>query len=304
MTTPRTHIDIPGFVKGWQRLRKCHRSYGTGHLMHLRLIGVSGVAKTFLAKQYRAAHPPRNVGEATHVPVIYFAIPREPTTKSMYQSFLKGFGVRAMSGTANDIRDRVAVLCESCQVEFVIVDEIQHFVDHGGARAQMAAADALKEMIELMQRPFVLAGAPRSAALFLYNGQLRSRVMPTYRMHPFSLAELSELMGFVYALVPDLPEEVRQWLASEDTATRIFYATDGIHRTVAAFVHQADILLSDGRPANYASLSEVFREHIWATPGSGLDPFERNFAMRRLNMTGEPYEPSIFDGDNHAHLIV
>jgi hypothetical protein len=304
MTQPRTHIDIPGFVKGWQRLRKCHRSYGTGHLMHLRLIGVSGVAKTFLAKQYCAAHPARDVGEATHVPVIYFAIPREPTTKSMYQAFLKGFGARSMNGTANEIKDRVVALCEACRVEFVIVDEIQHFVDHGGARALMAAADALKEMIELLERPFVLAGAPRSAALFLHNGQLRSRVMPTYRMHPFSLDDLSELMGFVYALVPDLPEKVRQWLACAETTTRIFYATDGIHRTVGEYVHRAAVVLTDGSSSNYATLSEVFREHIWATPASGLNPFERDFAMRRLNRPGEPYEPSIFDGDNHAHVVV
>ncbi|MDT4850397.1 Bacterial TniB protein [compost metagenome] len=213
---------------------------------------------------------------------------------------LKGPNSGEIRGTAENIRDRIVTLVKSCEVELLIGDEIQHFLDRGKAHTYAAATDSLKELMDELQRPVVLMGAPRAETLFLHNGQFRSRIMASHRMRPFHLDDLGEFRGFVHALAANLPEEGRAWLSSQETSTRIFYATDGIHRTVSEFVLDVTDHASSGSPMNYATLSNVFRENVWNEPGPKLNPFQHDFAMRRLNQIGEPYQPTVLDGDNHA----
>jgi hypothetical protein len=148
--------------------------------------------------------------------------------------------------------------------------------------------------------PVVLIGAPRSQTIFLHNSQLRSRVTATYWLQPFKLTDIGELMGFIYALTDELPESTRQWIASQDITTRIFFATDGVHRNIARLIAELEEEIANGETANMATLSKVFREHLWSNPGPKCDPFRKDFEPRRLNTIGEPYEPSPLDGDNHG----
>jgi hypothetical protein len=293
------YVQTTGFQAAWDRLRRCHHSRFKLKPLHLRLLGVSGVGKSFLAERYKEAHPNYDEGEATIVPVVHFAIPSTPSKKQMYQAFIKGFGAQSTTGTAEDLKLRAQTLCNACKSEIILIDEVHHFIDRGGARTFTAAGDALKELIDAIKRPVVLIGAPRSKTLFHHNIQLRSRVMSTHRMRPFSRADLGELMGFLYALTSDLPEPVRRWVASQEVAVRIFFATDGIHRNVTTLVAGIQEELAGSTTVNFALLSRVFKEFLWAEPSPGRDPFAKDAPQRRLVDTGEPYEPSPLDGDNH-----
>lgn len=297
------HVQTTSFNAAWERLRRCHQSSHKKNRRYLRLLGVSGVGKSFLAKKYKEAHPNYIDGENTVVTVVHFSIPSNPSKKQMYQAFLRGLGVSNTAGDSEELRERVEKLCKSCKVELILIDEIHHFVDRGSARTYAAAADALKELIESIDLPIVLIGAPRSQTIFLHNSQLRSRVTATYWVQPFKLTDVAELMGFVYGLTGDLSESIRTWIASEDIATRLFFATDGIHRNIARLVAEFEEEIANGEKANMATLSKVFHEHLWPNPGPKCDPFRKDFEPRRLNMIGEPYQPSPLDGDNHGVLI-
>ena len=297
--TVACYVETTGYQVAWEKLRRCHESRVKPKLSHLRLLGVSGVGKSFLAKRYKEAHPNYEEGEATIVPVVHFSIPSTPSKKQLYQAFIRGFGAISGTGTAEELKARVEALCRGCRTEIILIDEIHHFIDRGGARTYTAAGDALKELIDAMSLPVVLIGAPRSKTLFHYNSQLRSRVTSTLRMQPFTRSEIAELMGFLYALTSNFPEPVRQWLASEQVARRIFVATDGIHRNVATLVSGVEEELATKAPMNFSTLSRVFKEHLWSDPGPGCDPFGKEPLTRRLNNIGEPYEPSPLDGDNH-----
>ncbi|CAN7177283.1 TniB family NTP-binding protein [Variovorax paradoxus] len=298
-----SHVQTTSFNAAWERLRRCHQSVRKKNRRYLRLLGVSGVGKSFLAKKYKEAHPNYIDGDATIVTIVHFSIPSNPSKKQMYQAFLRGFGITSTAGDAEELKERAEKLCKSCKVELILIDEIHHFIDRGSARTYAAAADALKELIESLDLPVVLIGAPRSQTIFLHNSQLRSRVTSTCWLTPFTLANIGELMGFVYALTCDLPEPTRQWIASQDIATRIFFATDGIHRNIARLIAEFEEEMANGETANMATLSKVFREHLWPNPGLKCDPFRNDFKPRRLNMIGEPYEPSPLDGDNHGVQI-
>lgn len=292
-------VETTGYQVAWEKLRRCHQSRLKPKLSHLRLLGVSGVGKSFLARRYKEAHPSYERDEATIVPVVHFSIPSTPSKKQLYQAFIKGFGPISATGTAEELKTRVEALCKGCRTEIILIDEIHHFIDRGGARTYTAAGDALKELIDAVNVPVVLIGAPRSKTLFHYNSQLRSRVTSTLRMQPFTPSDIAELMGFLYALTSDFPESVRQWIASEQVAIRIFFATDGIHRNVATLISGVEEELANEVTVNFSTLSRVFRDHLWSDPGPGCDPFGKEPPSRRLNRIGEPYEPSPLDGDNH-----
>lgn len=297
--TTACYVETTGYQAGWKKLNRCHQSRLRSQLLHIRLLGVSGVGKSFLARRYKEAHPNYNQGDTTIVPVVHFAIPSTPSKKQMYQAFIKGFGPLTARGTAEDLKGRAKTLCEACKTEIILIDEVHHFIDRGSARTYTAAGDALKELIESINLPVALIGAPRSKTLFLHNSQLRSRVTSTHWVLPFSYSDIAELMGFLYALTSDWPEPGRVWLASEAVATRIFFATDGIHRNVVRLVAGIEEELASKAVLNFSLLSQVFRENFWSNPGPACDPFGKEPPLRRLNAIGEPYEPSPLDGDNH-----
>jgi len=294
------YVETTSFSAAWARLRRCHQSIRKKNRRYLRLLGVSGVGKSFLAKKYKEAHPNYIAGDATVVPIVHFSIPSSPSKKQMYQAFLRGLGVTSTAGSAEELRERAERLCRACKVELILIDEIHHFIDRGSARTYATAADALKELIESINLPVVLIGAPRAEIIFLHNSQLRSRVTSTFWLLPFKSTDISQLMGFVYALTSDLPESTRQWIASQDVATRIFFATDGIHRNIVRLIAEFEEEIANGEKDNMATLSKVFREHFWPNPSPKCNPFRKDFEPRRLSMTGEPYEPSPLDGDNHG----
>lgn len=299
----RIRVDLPEFRSAWERLLECHRDAGVdNNPLNMRLLGVSGVGKTFLLKEYRDAFPAVVEEELTTVPVLYMSIPSAPTRKSIYAAFLRGLGVDPGIGTTESYQRRVVKLCEECAVEIVFVDEIHHFLDRGKAHSYAAAADALKELLDLISRPFILCGAPRSRILFDHNSQLRSRVMVTLRLTPFDLANLTSLMGYLYALTDVLPQDQREWIATPEVATRIFYATDGIHRNVATWVKLMINRASLDGYADYAQFADIFRTRIWSPTRASDNPFDQNFTMRRLSLTGEPFQPTYLDGDNHDSI--
>lgn len=299
----RTRIELPDFREAWQWLAESHADSGKDlNPLHMRLLGVSGVGKTFLLKEYRATHAPIHRSEMTEVPILYLSIPSPPTTKSIYAAFLKGLGVDAWNGTTLQYQRQVQILCRRCEVKLIFIDEIHHFIDRGKASSYAAAADALKEMLDLLGIAAIFSGAPRSRILFDHNSQLRSRVFLTHRLWPFDLeSRLQDLRGFIYALTDQLTEVDREWLACPEVAERIFYATDGIHRNVTLL---CKLVASGARNVpglNYSKMSEIFRR-VWSPHDDKLNPFHKNFPMRRLNQVGEPYSPTYLDGDNHADV--
>lgn len=297
----RNRIELPDFQEAWKWLAESHADSGKDqNPLHMRLLGVSGVGKTFLLKEYRASHPPIHMDEVTEVPILYLSIPSPPTTKNIYAAFLTGLGANVWNGTSASYLRQVQVLCRNCGVKLIFIDEIHHFIDRGKASSYAAAADSLKEMLDLVGLPAIFSGAPRSRILFDHNSQLRSRVFLTHRLWPFDLeSRFQDLRGFIYALTDQLPEEDREWLASPGVAERIFYATDGIHRNVTLL---CKLIASGARRTsslNYSKMGEFF-SRIWSPHDDKLNPFHKSFPMRRLNLNGEPHSPTYLDGDNHA----
>ncbi|MGJ7614127.1 MULTISPECIES: TniB family NTP-binding protein [unclassified Variovorax] len=295
-------IETLAFQDAMERLASCHADSGVDdNPQSMRLFGVSGVGKSFVFKEYCLRNPPVHGDEVTRLPVVCVKIPSKPTRRSIFRAFLHAVQIQVGPGSADSLRDRAKFLYTQCCVEFVCVDEVQHLIDRGQARTFAAAADALKEMLDLLMIPVAYGGAPRAQILFTHNNQLRSRVPETLRLYPFDLeGGFAQLRGFLHELACDMSDENRKWLASPEVATRMFYASDGVHRSIAFMVKRMARLAGDARKLDYVTLEKMFARHYWPNVPAVLNPFHKSFAMRRLNRVGEIHEPTYLDGDNHG----
>lgn len=302
---PPDRVELPEFQNAWSRLKECHASANsTDGPMHLRLRGQSGLGKTFLLEQYHAACPKKRSSKSVHVPVALITIPSAPTVKGIYIAALESLDIHGAVGTLEGLRHRTKTLYKACGVEMLFIDELNNLTDRGQSRTREAVSDALKELVDTIKRPTIFSGASRSHAIFDANMQLRSRVMSTLTFQPFDLdARFNDLRGFIDGLsqLKLLDETSANWLSSADIASRMFFATDGIHRNISKFiVHVANAIRGGQRAADTALLAEIFQLYLWEDAPPHLNPFHTDFPMRRLCEPGEPYSPTVLDGDNHV----
>ncbi len=306
--TARKRISLPSFELAWTRIRQCHQSHGVQETpLSMKLLGVAGVGKTYLLTEYKAEHPHQILGDTTRLPVLHISVPSSPTRLGIYKAVLAAMGITQPRGSADDLRHRVKTLIVRCKVELLMVDEVQHFIDRGSAQTYAGAADALKELLDVLKLPVIFAGAPRGQILFDHNSQLRSRVMSVHYLAPFNPDEtLDEMRGFVYGLTDgDFLPRHRDFLASKQIATRLLFATDGVHRLIDALLRLVlfDLKKGDNLPLEIGTLANLFDAHYsQRNPVSSLNPFRPDFVMRRLNRTGELHQPTVLDGDNHAPM--
>lgn len=300
-------ISHPSFAQAWDTVTQCHDSIRKrGRAETLCMPGVSGVGKSTLLKRYREKHPPVQEAGKMRFPVVYVAIPARPTFKQFVLALLNAIDAPLTKiGNANEQLDRFKVLSKACCVELLVVDEMQHFVDRGSVRTYGAVADELKVLFDDLQIPMILAGAPRMRILFETNGQLRRRFKPCLYLRPFSIEhEFEYFRGFVNTIAVKLMLPDAKRLSEPTMAEKLWYATDGIPANVIDLIDRLDQILHRKPAAKWTNhdLAQAFREAIWRDAPDRLNPFlnNRQEALRRLNLVGEPYQPPILDGDNHG----
>lgn len=307
-TTPlsRDYIEHTAFKTTLEAIEEAHGSFGSGDRpINLRIEGVSGVGKSTAFKIYAGRHPRRKDSTGTVVPVLLVSIPAQPTTKVLYTDMLRALGANDPGwGTADHQRARLLMLCKACGVELILMDELQHFIDRGTARTHGAVADALKSLLDELDIPCVLGGAPRGRKLFALNNQLRNRFTRTVSLRPFdgtTEVGLAELLGFVAALIDAFDEDIKDFLLQPQIAQRLFFATDGLPRLIADFL--IEFRREVAKPAKEPDLDTaftVFQKVIWPRAPIDRNPFSTLFTSSRLTEAFEPFNADSLDGDNHA----
>lgn len=307
-TTPlsRDYIEHTGFTTALEAIAEAHASYGSGDRpLNLRIVGVSGVGKSSAFKVYAARHPRRKDSTGTVVPVLLLSIPAQPTAKVLYTDILRALGANDPGcGTADHQRARLLMLCKACRVELILIDELQHFIDRGTARSHAAVADALKSLLDELDIPCVLGGAPRGRKLFELNNQLRNRFTRVVTLRPFdgTTAEgLGLLIGYLGALIDSFDERLKAFLLDPQVTQRLFYATDGLPRLIADFLLEfRKQVAQNAHEPDLDTASDVFIKVIWAGALNDRNPFSTTFFASRLTGPFEPFNADSMDGDNHA----
>jgi len=296
-------------------VEQSHQSYKRGEKpKNLLIVGVSGVGKSTLLKTYRTKNLRYDVSEKTVIPVLYISLPSKPTESAMYSEILCELGDPfPFRGKTRELRHRVIHLIKKCCVEMLIVDEIQHFLDRGKLKTHFSNADALKSLIDAIEIPVIFSGAPRSKELFRINTQLRGRFKTTKALMPFSIFTEESVTSFkklVKALLKNSVFKNSDFFDGDQNLKRLFYATDGILRNTVDLLYETEKLAEkdNGDSLSFRLLFTAFQN--WILTDSRLkknqhpNPFSKTFEERRLTQSGEIYEPSDLDGDNHGWMGV
>lgn len=262
---------------------------------HTLLVGESGTGKTWLA-QYIVSLYPRdsNVNEIA-IPILLVETPAIPSLKGLAEAILTALGdPLAHRGTASDKRKRAMCLLKKCHVEFIVLDEFQHFLDHGKFDSLISVSDWLKRFIDDAKVPVLLMGLPRCEGILQVNEQLRRRFSSRLELPAFSIdtkATELEFRAVLKEIDKTLPTEHRSGLAEVDLARRLYFASNGLIGYLRTLITGAfELMVSESRSRLEVQLFEqAFIDLIWKDGLNALNPFNAKFEFRRLDRLGEPF---------------
>jgi len=298
-------VEYAGFSRAIAELARIHRRGLVAHVSEsLQIVGQTGSGKTTLVRWYEQHFPRHQVDGTLIIPVLYVETPEAPSIKSLAEAVLTALGDPwAQKGTAAEKTERILYLCRACGVQLIVIDEIQHFIDGDRRSELMRLTDWLKRLINMLERPVVLCGLPRSMLVTRANPQLRRRFAAPYYLEPFRFdakEQQLQFRGLLKALSAELPDGSID-LSAHAEACRMYFATCGLIDYVVKLID--DSVSRGGSGSSGAitreDLAASFARTIWMGAPDRLNPFNPKAKLRVLNRPGEPFE--IWD-DIHRYL--
>lgn len=277
----KMYIGYPRFEGLLEKVRFCHEySSLTAEPECLLVKGKTGAGKSTLMKEYMKDHPRELQPTGTKVPILWGNIQVPATIKSLVQHLLIQINDPcAFRGSAVTQTERLKSFLRDCQVELIVLDEFQHFMDRDSKRINNTVSDWLKNIIEETRIPVVLLGLPECEQVLDSNPQLSRRFAHRYELAPFKFktkAEIEEFRTFLYALDIQLPLSERSNLADLEMAFRFFYASDGVVGYIMKLVRKAtyNALISGRDSLDLDVLSEAFKLHVQKDKPKKANPFD------------------------------
>jgi energy-coupling factor transporter ATP-binding protein EcfA2 len=202
----------------------------------LMVTGPTGAGKSTLVDSYAARYPAAYTATGIRRPVAKATVPSKPTVKSLATMILHALGdPRAAYGTEGNMTLRIMNLFKACEVEFLILDEIQHFVDgESSGRIMVNASNWLKTIIKETHMATVLVGLQGDAEQVVnVNPQLGRLFGDPYVLEPFTWdpsapETITAFRKLLKALELQLPLAKPSHLYSPDTAQRCYVACGGV----------------------------------------------------------------------------
>ncbi|RQO37221.1 hypothetical protein DBR37_03260 [Herminiimonas sp. KBW02] len=297
------NILIPhsGFTKVMSRLRKAIEFSQQGaEPRHTLLVGESGTGKTWLAQHFASLYPPRlNPDDVIGpIPVLIVETPAIPSLKGLAEAMLMALGDPLFfKGTAAEKRNRALDLLRRRNVEFLVLDEFQHFLDHGKFDSLIAVSDWLKRFIDDASVPCLLMGLPRCEGILQVNEQLRRRFSSRLKLSAFSLDTMEgerEFRALVHQIDKSLPTSELSKLADVDMARRLYFASNGLIGYLRPLITAAYelMVIEKASKLDATIFEQTFIDVIWKDGLKSLNPFNKAFQFRQLNQIGEPFAPA------------
>ncbi|MHB8629865.1 MAG: TniB family NTP-binding protein [Aggregatilineales bacterium] len=199
----------------------------------LMVVGPTGVGKSTLLSSYVAQHPRQFLETRPHLPVLKVTVPAKATIRNFVTKLLAVVGdPLADRGTVGSLELRLLRYMEDCQVELLIVDDLQHFVDRDSERVLHDISNWLKNLVKERHVACVMAGLPEAEQVLSANPQLGRLFGDPYVLHPFTWdakqpETVQEFRAFLNTLELLLPLPQPSNLAAVETAWRCFVATEG-----------------------------------------------------------------------------
>ena len=288
-------ISYPTFEGALERIKRLHmRSISSGHPGGLLIIGLSGAGKSTVKNQYEGRFPRKEQGDITLIPVLKVDAPAGPTVKNLAEEILVALGdPAAHQGSAEQKTQRIYYFLKMCQVELLLIDEFQHFVENARRNEIARVTDWLKSLINHARIPVVLFGLPNCEQILKINPQLARRFSSRYSLRAFGFSNDDEIKEFrgVLKVVENLLPLQSLSISSNAMAKRFFYATFGLIDYVGKIVDGAvQLAASEGsQKLEDRHYADAFVEEVWRDVPEKLNPFNKEAKLRLLIKPNEPF---------------
>lgn len=279
-------INYPRFSEVIKKIEYCRKmSKFSPEPECLYVGGPTGAGKTTVCREYVKRNPRIEDGEITKVPILMATIPSPATEKGMVTKILNAIGdPLAETGSRAVQTIRLMKFIEKCEVELIILDEFQHFIDRDSEKVLRTVTDWLKVLIEDTGVPLVLLGlnggsyANHAEIIFDSNPQLSRRFAHRHTLEPFKFSgikEIDEFRKFLYVIDKSLPLENWSGLADMDMATRFYYASDGVVAYIMKLIKNGTSMALERNEEHLALdiLTKAFNSHVHFDKEWKINPF-------------------------------
>jgi Cdc6-like AAA superfamily ATPase len=281
-------IMHPSFERCLNKIEECRNdSKMSAEPFCMLITGEPGVGKTTLCKEYEKRHPRMELDEKTLIPILLARIPIPATPKNLVSILLTALGDPiADKGTTYNQTKRLIKFLRECEVELIILDEFQHFIDQDSDKILYTISDWLKQLINETEIPIILVGLAQSVNVLKANSQLKRRFSMKDGLANFKWLTKSDnkeseaesangnkkqaakdidYLAFLKAVDEMLPLTEDSHLAGQSIAYRMWKATQGnVARTMKLIRYAARLALKDGEDKVSLDLLEKAYEKLFA----------------------------------------
>lgn len=274
------------YQKVRRRLERTHQDgKSSPNPKGLFISGDTGVGKTTLFRKYVDQYPREELQTHSRIPVLYIKTPYPAkNTKTMSTEVLFRMG-DPVYYTGNEIvqTTRICRLVETCEIELIIIDELQHLIDRETNKFMASVSDWLKRLAEAISIPVVLCGLPECDRIFNYNSQIDDRwtTRMSLRPFPYETNEDKTYFGrFLDEVDKGLPFSDRSYIG--EYADQIYYATLGVTRQVMTLLENATekAALSGEDKILFKHLNWGYQDIIRSRRPYGTNPFVERFSLQ------------------------
>lgn len=262
------------------RIEMCRvLSQRTGEAHCLALEGCTGAGKTTLIKTF--AYRFENVETEFEIkrPVFYMETPCPITVKTMAARMLEGLGdVFPEKGSQANMNSRLVNYLKRCQVEVVILDDIQHLTERRGGPAEYVT-DWLKVLIKESNIPFIIVGQEGQVENILKkNSQLSRLFAARESLSPFSIKQSegrNDFAAFFKLALDSTGMEIEETSHRNELIKRIHYSTSGVPANTINLIQSAVYLAESQNQSHLtlAILSDAFELRLKKHTGLDQNPF-------------------------------
>lgn len=281
----RMRIHYPLWEKLYTELQRCHQMKAiAAEPQCMLLVGPTGAGKTTLAAYYAKKYPAIFTETVTLRPVVMATTPSTANVHNVIMTLLEALGdPGATKGTIGAKERRlIKHFKETCKVELLILDELQHFVDRENQKILHNASNWLKTFVKETRVSCALIGLQNDAEEVVNsNPQLARLFGDPYVLAPFEWDETRPnetkevFRNFLRELEKLLPLKEQSHLDYYEIALRCFAASGGIMSYQMALIRAATRLALERKQEHLDLnvLSQAFTERLAPKRRGISDPF-------------------------------
>ena len=206
-----------------------------------RVVGESRTGKSVACKAYSYRHKPQQApGQKPIVPVAYIQPPQKSGAKDLFKEIIESLKHRATKGTISDFRGRAMEILRACEVEILIIDEVD--------RLKPDTFADVRDIYDKLAISVVLVGTERLNTVIKRDEQVYNRFRACYSFGKLSSEEFAKTVAIWEQQILKLP--VASNLTSKEMLRILTAGTEG-------YIGRLDEIL---REAAIQSLSAGFKK--------------------------------------------